>query len=103
MQRAMLIARLIARLRANAKSYVKRYGELTVIALVLVVDGERLVWNSPVVGGCGGDLAHVVALLAVGEVEDEDLEEVEVVLPLFGEGLELWGEVHDESDLCSLL
>ena len=48
------------------------------VALVGVVCGECLVGDCPAVW-CGGlDLAHVVALLGVGEVKDEGVGEVEV-------------------------
>ena len=41
------------------------------VALVGVVCGECLVGNCPAVWYGGLDFAHVIALLAVGEVKDE--------------------------------
>ena len=59
------------------------------VALVGVICGECLVGNCPAVQ-CGGlDLAHVVMLLAVGEVKDQGVGEVEV-WGGFAEFLELW-------------
>ena len=48
------------------------------VALVGVVCGECLVGDCPAVWRGGLDLAHVVGLLAIGEVKDEGVGEVEV-------------------------
>ena len=48
------------------------------VAFFSVVCGECLVGDCPAVGCDGLDLAHVVTLLAVGEVKDKGLSEFEV-------------------------
>ena len=48
------------------------------VALLGVVCGECLVGDCPAVGSGGLNFAHVVALLAVGEVKDKGVGEVEV-------------------------